>query len=119
MLAKSGVMAGIIPLIGIIALLLSSYFLSKKKEGWAFVMVAGSIALFLLNIFVTLYPRVMVSILNDSWSLTIQNAASTPYTLKIMSIVAIIFVPIVLVYQGWTYWVFRKRVEHKEENLTY
>lgn len=119
MLAKLGIMAGIVPLIGIIALLLSPYFLYRRKEGWAFVMVAISIALFLVNIFITLYPRVMVSILNDSWSLTIQNAASTPYTLKVMSIVALIFVPIVLLYQGWTYWVFRKRIDHKVEKLTY
>ncbi len=56
----------------------------------------------------------MPSSTNDAFSLTIQNASSTDYTLKIMTIAAVIFTPIVLLYQGWTYWVFRKRirVEH-------
>jgi cytochrome d ubiquinol oxidase subunit II len=65
------------------------------------------------TIFQSLYPRVMVSSLNPDWSLTIYNAASTPYTLRIMSIIALIFLPIVLGYQAWTYWVFRHRVTHK------
>jgi cytochrome bd ubiquinol oxidase subunit II len=52
----------------------------------------------------------MVSSLNDAWSLTIYNASSSPYTLRVMSIVALIMVPIVLIYQGWSYWVFRHRV---------
>jgi cytochrome d ubiquinol oxidase subunit II len=60
----------------------------------------------------------MVSSLNDAWSLTIYNASSTPYTLKVMSIIALIFVPIVLIYQGWTYWIFRKRVSH-DSHLEY
>ena len=116
---RAGTIGVIIPLVGIIALLFSSYFFSRDKEGWAFVMAACSIALYLITTFVALYPRVLVSSLNDAWSLTIQNAASSPYTLRIMSIVALIFVPIVLAYQGWTYWVFRKRIEHKPEELTY
>ncbi len=119
MLIHSGAIVVIIPLAGIATLLLSPYFLFKKKEGWAFVMVAATIALSLVNTFIALYPRVMVSILNDAWSLTIQNAASSPYTLRVMTIVALIFVPIVLVYQGWTYWVFRKRIEQSPEKLTY
>jgi cytochrome d ubiquinol oxidase subunit II len=52
----------------------------------------------------------MVSSLDPAWSLTIYNASSTPYTLKVMSIVALVFVPVVLAYQGWTYWVFRGRI---------
>ncbi len=52
----------------------------------------------------------MVSSLNADWSLTIYNAASSPYTLKVMSIVAGLLVPVVLVYQAWTYWIFRKRI---------
>ena len=57
-----------------------------------------------------MFPRVMISSLNPDWSLTIYNASSSPYTLQVMTIVAACFVPIVLLYQGWTYWVFRKRV---------
>ncbi len=57
-----------------------------------------------------MFPRVMISSTNPAWSLTIYNASSSQYTLTVMSIVALIFVPIVLAYQGWTYYMFRKRV---------
>jgi cytochrome d ubiquinol oxidase subunit II len=63
-----------------------------------------------ITFFGGLYPRVMISSLDPAWNLTIANASSSPYTLKIMTIVALIFVPIVLLYQAWTYWIFRKRV---------
>jgi cytochrome d ubiquinol oxidase subunit II len=71
-----------------------------------------------LAFFAGLFPRLMVSSLNPDWSLTIHNAASTPYTLGIMTIAAAILVPIVLIYQGWTYWIFRQRISPKdcEEN---
>ena len=70
-------------------------------------------------VFAGLYPRILISSLNPAWSLTITNAASSPYTLKVMTIVAAIFVPIVLAYQVWTYWVFRKRLQSKPEELIY
>jgi cytochrome d ubiquinol oxidase subunit II len=70
-------------------------------------------------VFAGLYPRILISTLDPSWSLTIMNAASSPYTLKVMTIVAAIFLPVVLVYQGWTYWIFRKRVEANSEKLVY
>ena len=78
--------------------------------GWAFAMTASRSRFTVATIFMALYPRVMVSSLDPAWSLTIYNASSTPYTLKIMSVVALIFVPIVLAYQAWTYWVFRHRI---------
>ena len=73
-------------------------------------MTCLAIALSTITIFMALFPRVMVSSLDPAWSLTIYNASSTPYTLKIMTVVAGIFVPIVLAYQAWTYWVFRHRI---------
>jgi cytochrome d ubiquinol oxidase subunit II len=60
----------------------------------------------------------MVSSLNPDWSLTIYNASSSPYTLRTMSIIALIFVPIVLLYQGWNYWVFRERIS-RQHHLEY
>ncbi len=87
--------------------------------GWAFIMTGLSILLSTITIFLILFPRVMVSSIDDKFSLTIWNASSTPYTLTVMTIIALIFVPIVLLYQGWTYWVFRKRIEAKPEQLTY
>ena len=86
--------------------------------GWAFILNSLTILLSTLTIFISLYPRVMVSSLNPAWSLTIYNASSSPYTLTVMTIVALIFVPIVLAYQGWTYWVFRERIG-KESTLEY
>ncbi len=114
-----GVNPGIIPVVGLVALLLAGYFLRRAWNGWAFLMTSVTITFALLTMFMILYPRVMVSSLDSAWSLTIYNAASSPYTLKVMTIVAVIFVPVVLIYQGWSYWVFRKRVESKPEALTY
>jgi len=82
----------------------------KKREGWAFIFSAAAITLFVVTLFTTLYPRVMPSSLGSQFDLTIWNASSTDYTLKVMTIVALIMTPLVLIYQGWTYWVFRKRV---------
>jgi cytochrome d ubiquinol oxidase subunit II len=61
----------------------------------------------------------MISSTDPAFSLTIYNASSSPYTLKVMSIIALIFLPVVLAYQIWTYWVFRKRVTAELEKLTY
>lgn len=118
-LTKIGVNPGVVPVVAPIALLVAGYFLRRKQEGWAFALVGLTTAGVLVTMFLILVPRVMVSSLNPDWSLTIHNASSTPYTLTVMTIVALIFVPIVLVYQGWTYWVFRKRIEAKPEALTY
>jgi cytochrome bd ubiquinol oxidase subunit II len=82
----------------------------RGREGWAFVSSSIAIATFVTGLFVALYPRVMPSSLGAQFDLTIRNASSTQYTLKVMTIVAVVMTPIVLVYQGWTYWVFRKRV---------
>ncbi|MFM6841184.1 MAG: cytochrome d ubiquinol oxidase subunit II [Candidatus Planktophila sp.] len=82
----------------------------KVREGWAFIFSAATIATFVATLFYALYPRVMPSSISSEFDLTITNASSTPYTLKVMTIVAVIMTPLVLIYQGWTYWVFRKRV---------
>jgi cytochrome d ubiquinol oxidase subunit II len=82
----------------------------KRREGWAFIFSAGTIATFVSTLFFALYPRVMPSSLGAQFDLTITNASSTDYTLKVMTFVAVIMTPLVLIYQGWTYWVFRKRV---------
>jgi cytochrome bd ubiquinol oxidase subunit II len=89
-------------------------FIRAGREGRAFALTAATIVLATAALFVTLFPNVMPSTLNPAWSLTVHNASSTPYTLKVMTWVAVIFTPIVLIYQGWTYWVFRRRigVEH-------
>jgi cytochrome d ubiquinol oxidase subunit II len=108
--ARLGVDPGLVPLLALGALVSAGALIHREKMGWAFAMTTLTILFTVATLFVCLYPRVMVSSLNPEWSLTIHNAASTPYTLKIMSIVAVVFVPIVLAYQAWTYWVFRHRI---------
>ncbi|MFE6687761.1 cytochrome d ubiquinol oxidase subunit II [Streptomyces sp. NPDC057743] len=80
------------------------------REGWAFAFSGITIVAAVAMLFLTLFPNVMPSTLNESWSLTVANASSTPYTLKIMTWCAGIAAPLVMLYQGWTYWVFRKRI---------
>ena len=118
-LTKIGVNPGVVPLLAPAALLVTGYVLRREHDGWAFVMTGLTIAATLSTLFLILFPRVMVSSLDPAWSLTIYNASSSPYTLGVMTVVALIFVPIVLIYQGWTYWVFRKRIEARPEQLTY
>ncbi|MFA7420024.1 MAG: cytochrome d ubiquinol oxidase subunit II [Melioribacteraceae bacterium] len=115
MFSKLGVNPGVVPIIAGLALVSVGYLLKIKREGWAFVMTGITIAFSTITVFMGLFPRVMVSSLNPEWSLTIYNASSSPYTLKVMSIIALIFVPIVLAYQAWTYWVFRKRISTKSK----
>lgn len=115
---RLGINPGLVPLVAIGALVAAGGFVHARRMGWAFAMTCLAIAAATITIFMSLFPRVMVSSLNPEWSLTIYNASSTPYTLKVMSIVAVIFVPIVVLYQGWTYWVFRHRVT-AESHLEY
>jgi cytochrome d ubiquinol oxidase subunit II len=115
---RLGIDPGVVPIGAVAALLATGWFIRGRREGWAFAMTGLAIALATITVFMGLYPRVMVSSLNPDWSLTIYNASSSPYTLKVMSIVALIFVPIVLIYQGWTYWIFRERIG-REHSLKY
>ncbi|GAA2427851.1 cytochrome d ubiquinol oxidase subunit II [Streptomyces glaucus] len=80
------------------------------REGWAFTLSGVTIVAAVAMLFLSLFPNVMPSSLDDDWSLTVTNASSSPYTLKIMTWCAGIATPLVLLYQSWTYWVFRKRI---------
>ncbi|MFI6830592.1 cytochrome d ubiquinol oxidase subunit II [Kribbella sp. NPDC050241] len=81
-----------------------------RREGWAFLGTALAVGLAVASLFAAMFPAVMPSTLDPQSTLTTVDAASTPYTLKILTIIAGIFLPLVLLYQGWTYWVFRKRI---------
>jgi cytochrome d ubiquinol oxidase subunit II len=117
--ARGIVNPGIVPIAAIAALLAAGYFINRKMEGWAFIMVALNIVLTQVTFFSMTFPNVMLSTTNPEWSLTIYNASSSQYTLTVMSIVALIFVPIVLAYQGWTYYMFRKRISTDKKTLVY
>lgn len=81
-----------------------------RFEGWAFASTTVTIALMVAALFTGLFPDVMVSSLDPAWSLTTESAAASPYALRILTWVAVFFAPIVLMYQSWSYWVFRRRI---------
>ncbi|CDO88460.1 cytochrome C oxidase assembly protein [Mycobacterium triplex] len=83
---------------------------SRASDGWAFASTALVVASVVILLFGVLYPNLVPSTLNTQWSLTIYNASSTPYTLKVMTWVTAFFAPLTVVYQAWTYWVFRQRI---------
>jgi cytochrome d ubiquinol oxidase subunit II len=109
----------LVPVIAGLALIATGALLRVRRNGWAFITTSLAILLSVAALFLTLFPDVMVSSTNPAWSLTVYNASSSPYTLRTMTVVAAIFIPIVLMYQGWSYWVFRKRVTADPETLHY
>ncbi|WP_243292762.1 cytochrome d ubiquinol oxidase subunit II [Bacillus sp. FJAT-47783] len=105
-----------IPLIMVVVVsyLLIIVLLKKKRDGWTFTMSGVGIVLTVASFFVGLFPRVMISSLSSAYDLTVYNAASGAYSLKVMTIVALTLLPFVLGYQIWSYYVFRKRVDGKD-----
>jgi cytochrome bd ubiquinol oxidase subunit II len=97
-------------IVAVAALVVALVAVRAGREGWAFALSGLTIVAAVAMLFLTLFPNVMPSSLNEDWSLTVTNASSSPYTLKIMTWCAAIATPIVMLYQGWTYWVFRKRI---------
>jgi cytochrome d ubiquinol oxidase subunit II len=116
---KMGIDPGITPIASLAVLLFSIYFINRRREGWAFAFTGLHIVLTQIAFFTLMFPRLMISSTNPAWSLTIYNASSSQYTLGVMTVIALIFVPIVLAYQGWTYYVFRKRISAKKASLVY
>ncbi|MEU9980356.1 cytochrome d ubiquinol oxidase subunit II [Streptomyces sp. NPDC050856] len=96
--------------VAVVALLGAVGAVRAGREGWSFALSGITIAATVAMLFLTLFPNVMPSSLNPDWSLTVTNASSSPYTLRIMTWCAAVATPVVLLYQGWTYWVFRKRI---------
>jgi cytochrome bd ubiquinol oxidase subunit II len=108
---ERGVIGPAVPAaLGIVAIVAAVVFVLARRSGWAFVMTAVAALSCVATIFTGLYPRVLVSNPNFDNSLTISNAASGHYALSVITVVAAIFTPVVLIYQGWTYHVFRARL---------
>jgi cytochrome d ubiquinol oxidase subunit II len=91
-----------------------------RHEMWTFIATGVTILMAVVALFANLYPNVMPSTTDPAFSLTVSNASSTELTLQIMTVVAVIFTPLVLLYEGWTYWIFRQRItsERTQETAT-
>jgi cytochrome d ubiquinol oxidase subunit II len=97
--------------VAVVALLTAvALMLAHRREGWAFFAMTVVIAAVAALLFGALYPNLLPSTLNPDWSVTIYNGSSTGYTLKIMTWASLTLVPLVIAYQGWTYWIFRQRI---------
>ncbi|MBS2532359.1 cytochrome d ubiquinol oxidase subunit II [Catenulispora sp. NF23] len=105
-----GPLSWTVAVVPLVALLACAVVVRIGRDGWAFVLSGAAVATMVASMFIAVFPIVMPSSLNPDWSLTVHSAASSHYTLTVMSVVACVFTPLVLLYQGWTYWVFRKRI---------
>jgi cytochrome bd ubiquinol oxidase subunit II len=106
----NGSLAWLPAAVAVLAALVAVWQVGRGRDGLAFAATSVTMAAAVVTIFVALYPRVMVSSLGSASDLTITNTASAPYTLKVMTVAAAVLFPVVLAYQGWTYYVFRRRV---------
>jgi cytochrome d ubiquinol oxidase subunit II len=104
----------VIELLAVLAVIAAVWLVYAHREGFAFAATAVTIASCILALFVDLYPNVMVSSTSKAYNLTVHNTASPGYSLKVMTVVVIILLPVVLAYQTWTYYVFRRRVSKQE-----
>lgn len=109
----------IVAIIFCIAMLIaSSILVALGRHSWAFITLGLTMLAFMVAVFTHLYPNVMISSLDPAWNMSIESSSATDYTLRIMSYVALVLVPIVIGYQAWSYWLFRKRI-HKDSHLEY
>ncbi len=114
----TGLLGGIIVILALALVLVMMFTQKSGRDGLSFVFSSLAVVFMFLAFFVSIFPNVMISTTNTAFNLTIKNASSSEYTLKVMFIVALIFTPIVLIYQGWTFYVFRARVR-RDSHLEY
>ena len=108
-----GAISYAVPAVAVLALVAALLLHLARREVLAFVATGIAMVGFVATIFVGLFPDVIVSSLSPADNLSALGAASGHYTLTLMTIVAVIFAPVVLAYQAWTYWVFRKRLSSR------
>jgi cytochrome bd ubiquinol oxidase subunit II len=108
---RGGVLPNPIQIIAFLLAVGAAWAVRDGYTGWAFAATTALIGGIIVSIFVALYPNVMVSSTNSAYNLTVSNASSAHYALTVMTVVAVIFTPLVLVYQAWSYYVFRARVK--------
>jgi cytochrome d ubiquinol oxidase subunit II len=112
--ASRGFWLNVVELLAILAVIAAVWQVYDHHEGFAFAATTVTIASCIISIFADLYPNLMVSSTNPAYSLTVHNSASGNYSLTVMTVVVVIFLPLVLAYQTWTYYVFRRRVSRSE-----
>ena len=105
-----GVVPGPVQIIAVLAVVAAAWSVRDRHDGWAFAATSIAMATTVVSIFIDLYPNVMVSSTDSANNLTVANSASSPYALKVMTVVAIVFFPLVLLYQAWGYYTFRARI---------
>jgi cytochrome d ubiquinol oxidase subunit II len=103
-----------VELLAVLAVLAAVWLVYEQRDGFAFAATAVTMAACIVSIFADLYPNVMVSSTSPAYNLTVHNTASGAYSLKVMTVVVILFLPFVLAYQTWTYYVFRRRVRRQD-----
>ncbi len=109
-IAGKGLLPNPLEISGVLAMFAAAWLIGDDREGWGFAATTVAVAVTVLSIFSELYPRVLVSSTRSAYNLTIHNTASPGYSLKVMTIVVLIFLPLVLAYTAWTYYVFRRRL---------
>jgi cytochrome d ubiquinol oxidase subunit II len=105
-----GGFVGVGEVTAIVAVIAGVVLVMAGRWGWAFVATSLTIVSMVLSIFIDMYPNVLVSTLGEANNLTIHNASSAPYSLKVMTVIAAIFLPAVVAYEGWAYYVLRRRL---------
>jgi cytochrome d ubiquinol oxidase subunit II len=101
----------VLSVLAVAGVIAAALLMRAGREGWAFTASAAAMAATVSSLFVDLFPNVLVSSTDAAYSLTVSGAASGSYALKVMTVAAVTLVPLVLLYQGWTYRVFRARVQ--------
>ncbi len=108
--AGRGTLPNLLEVAAILAVIGAGWLVADRHEGWAFTATTIAMASTVLSIFVDLYPRVMVSSTSSAYDLTVHNTAAGSYSLKVITVIAVILLPVVVAYQAWSYHVFRRRV---------
>jgi cytochrome bd ubiquinol oxidase subunit II len=103
-----------VELLAVLAVIAAVWLVYERHDGFAFAATTVTMASCIISIFVALYPAVMISSTSPAYNLTVHNTASGPYSLKVMTVVVVIFLPFVAAYQIWTYYVFRRRVSRRD-----
>jgi cytochrome d ubiquinol oxidase subunit II len=112
--ARSTFFLNPIELLAVLAVIAAIWLVRERRDGLAFAATTVTMAACIVSIFTGLYPNVMVSSTSPAYNLTVHNTASGAYSLKVMTVVAVILLPVVLAYQTWTYYVFRRRVSRRD-----